>query len=55
MKRKTGYNPKRRFEKDLSSALLDLIAQSVRYGGYPMPATDPFARQVLLRWRQINE
>jgi len=33
MKRKTGYNPKRRFDTDLSSALLEQIAQSVRYGG----------------------
>jgi hypothetical protein len=33
MKRKTGYNPKRRFDTDPSSALLEQIAQSVRYGG----------------------
>ena len=141
MKRKTGYNPKRCFDTDLTSAFLDNIARSVRYGGnpehkrnpgdfgltppaqprpdkslcddlgifskveaerllqegarkgmvsqarregfpqniwavtsdgspveaqlenassgvyhgYPMPDTDPFARQVLLKWRCVNE
>lgn len=141
MKRKTGYNPKRRFGTDLTAELLDQIARNVHYGGnpehkrnpgdfgltppahprpdkslcdelgifstveaerllqegarkgmvsqarregfpqniwavtsdgspveaqlenassgvyhgYPMPDTDPFARQVLLKWRRISE
>jgi len=30
-------------------------ASSGVYHGYPMPDTDPFARQVLLKWSSINE
>jgi len=30
-------------------------ASSGAYHGYPMPDTDPFSRQVLLKWRRVNE
>ena len=41
MKRKTGYNPTRRFATDLSSALLEQMAHSIRYGGNPEHKRNP--------------
>ena len=41
MKRKTGYNPKRRFDTEPGSALLEQIALSVRYGGNPEHKRNP--------------